>query len=69
MDESTQTARTDGTPTAAGYGWCSWHEGSSADVRLIRVEEVGSGPSSAGNRFACGPCRARHHLVPFADRP
>ncbi|MDH6213796.1 hypothetical protein [Streptomyces pseudovenezuelae] len=55
------------TPTA--YGYCSWHKRMSEGVRLIQVTEAGSGPSGAGNLFACGPCRDTYHLVPFADRP
>lgn len=67
MPENTQTASDAATPTA--YGWCAWHKGASAGIRLIQVTEAGSGPSRAGNLFACGPCRETHRLVPFADRP
>lgn len=51
-----------------GYGWCAWHRKYSRGVRLIQVHEQGSGPSTAGNLFACGPCREVHGLVPLADR-
>ena len=49
------------------YGWCSWHKGTAAGVRLIDVHEQGSGPG--GGVFACGRCMEVHRLIPFADRP
>ncbi|GLW45503.1 hypothetical protein Stsp02_11650 [Streptomyces sp. NBRC 14336] len=67
MAEPTQTEDTPTTPT--GWGWCAWHKRYTAGVRLIDVIEQGSGPGSAGNLFACGPCRETYRLVPLADRP
>jgi len=70
MDESTQTEPATDTPatdTHTAYGLCHWHQGYAAGVRLIDVIEQGSG--SGITHFACGPCRARYGLVPFADQP
>lgn len=50
-----------------GHGWCSWHNGMSRTIRLIQVQEEGSGPG--GSLFACAPCRKIHDLVPLADLP
>ncbi|MFB6787707.1 hypothetical protein ACFCWT_13625 [Streptomyces olivaceus] len=47
-------------------GWCAWHKDVADGVRLIQVDEQGSG--RGGIRYACEPCRERHGLVPFADR-
>jgi hypothetical protein len=58
-----------GTATSPeGYGHCAWHGGYTRDVRLIQIEEAGSGPASAGHRYACHPCQITHGLVPIADR-
>ncbi|MGI5443407.1 hypothetical protein ACQEV4_40535 [Streptomyces shenzhenensis] len=64
------TTQTDSTPpgTQGRYGLCSWHKGFSDDVRLIRIEDSGSGPNAPA-LYACGPCRERHRLVPLADQP
>jgi hypothetical protein len=67
MAETTQADTFPGTP--ASYGWCAWHQKYARGVRLIRVEEAGSGPGTAGGKFACSPCREAHGLVPLADRP
>ncbi|MFH9826709.1 hypothetical protein [Streptomyces bobili] len=73
MDKTTQAqAPTDRPAPAAGvvptaYGWCSWHQGSAENVRLIYAHEQGSGPG--GGTFACEPCREENKLVPFADQP
>lgn len=67
MADDTQTASSPTTP--AGYGYCAWHNRFAYGVRLIRVEEAGSGPGTFGNMFACGPCRQAYDLVPLADRP
>jgi hypothetical protein len=67
MAETTQTVDATATPTA--YGWCAWHKKYSGGVRLIEVIEQGSGPGTAGNLFACGPCREIHRLTPYSDRP
>ncbi|MFD7711245.1 hypothetical protein [Streptomyces sp. NPDC059786] len=53
----------------AVFGWCAWHGGHARGVRLIRVEEAGSGPCTAGSLYACPPCREKHGLIPLADRP
>jgi len=66
MSETTQPATTEEDAPVA-YGWCAWHQGHASGVRLIEVYEQGSG--SGGTVYACGPCRTRHNLVPFADRP
>ncbi|MFE2970894.1 hypothetical protein ACFXKC_46295 [Streptomyces sp. NPDC059340] len=63
MAEPTQTA---GTPTA--YAYCAWHKGVTRDVRLIHIEETGSGPGTGRQMFACHPCQIRYGLVPLADR-
>ncbi|MGV9988601.1 hypothetical protein [Streptomyces olivaceus] len=58
------------TPTAAGspriIAWCAWHKDVADGVRLIQVDEQGSG--AGGVRYACLDCITTHHLVPFADR-
>jgi hypothetical protein len=64
VNESTQTQAAQDTPQA--FGWCHWHQGFAAGVRLIGVIEQGSG--SGITHFACGPCRKVYDLVPFADR-
>lgn len=48
------------------FGWCSWHQASAVGVRVIQIDEQGSG--SGGVRYACAPCREEHSLVPLADR-
>jgi hypothetical protein len=58
-----------GGPTVREYfEWCHWHRAYAWGVRLIDWVDEGSGP---GGRpyYACSPCRERHALVPFADRP
>ena len=65
MHDPTQPADTTTSPTA--YGWCAWHQAYSRGVRLVRVNEEGSG--SSGSLFACHPCRETHRLVPLADQP
>lgn len=65
-----QDAHADGSPTApTTIAFCAWHGDIARDVRLIDVHEAGSGPNTAGSKFACEPCRERHGLVPLADRP
>lgn len=66
MTEPRTPAPADDRPAPVAYGWCSWHEGHAAGVRLITVHEQGSGPG--GGIFACSPCRELHRLVMFADR-
>jgi hypothetical protein len=66
MAEPTQTAGAPTTPTA--YAYCAWHKGVTRDVRLIHIEETGSGPGTGRQRFACHPCQIKHGLVPLADR-
>ncbi|GHA95660.1 hypothetical protein GCM10010330_57310 [Streptomyces tendae] len=48
-------------------GWCAWHKDIADGVRVIQVDEQGSGPG--GVRRACQPCINKHDLVPFAERP
>ncbi|MER6678807.1 hypothetical protein [Streptomyces sp. NPDC000983] len=67
MADSTQAPVPVRNPAA--YGWCAWHENYARGVRLIHVIEQGSGPGTAGKRFACRPCRHAYDLVPLADRP
>ncbi|MFC8102741.1 hypothetical protein [Streptomyces sp. NPDC057363] len=72
MNESTQDQNAENSPTVAttepmAYGYCSWHRGYSAGIRVIEVVEQGTGPGRV--QSACGPCREEHHLVPYADRP
>lgn len=55
-------------PTTA-YGYCAWHQGHARGVRLVRIFDVGSGPGTSGNLFACRPCREAYDLTPLADRP
>ncbi|MFI6278415.1 hypothetical protein [Streptomyces sp. NPDC050988] len=67
MADDTQTQ---GSPTIpVGYGYCAWHQRHARGVRLIRVEEAGSGPGSVGSKFACLSCRQAYGLVPLSDRP
>jgi hypothetical protein len=57
------------TPAPAqpsSYGYCAWHQAFASGVRLIQVQEQGSGPG--GGAFACRPCRESYGLVPFADQ-
>ncbi|GGK65518.1 hypothetical protein [Streptomyces flaveus] len=49
------------------FGYCSWHQGHSSGVRLISVQEQGSGPG--GGQYACHSCRVAYDLVPFAKEP
>ncbi|MFD9444931.1 hypothetical protein [Streptomyces sp. NPDC060001] len=51
------------------HGYCSWHRGYARAVRLIRVEEAGSGPNAHGCQYACFSCREAYDLVPLADLP
>ncbi|MGQ4439862.1 hypothetical protein ACN6LI_004735 [Streptomyces violaceoruber] len=72
MNESTQDQNPPNSPAAATaepmtYGYCSWHRGYSAGIRVIEVVEQGTGPGRV--QSACGPCREEHALVPYADRP
>ncbi len=67
MHQRTDTHPTPNTPTA--YGWCAWHQGHARGVRLITAHDIGSGPGTRGNLFACRACRTAYDLVPFADRP
>lgn len=67
MEEPTQSPGAENTPAPTAFGYCCWHGGVTAGVRLIDVIEQGSGPSPA--LFACPPCRETYHLVPLADRP
>lgn len=55
------------TTAPVSYGYCNWHHGYSEGIRLINVQEQGSGPG--GVQFACAPCSQKYRLVPFADRP
>jgi hypothetical protein len=66
MNQRTDTPTASTTPTA--YGRCHWCKTFAAGVRLVDVIEQGSGPGTAGNLFACTPCRETHGLVPLADR-
>ncbi|CAM5595460.1 hypothetical protein SALBM135S_03324 [Streptomyces alboniger] len=60
---SSDTAATD----PVMYGYCSWHHGRGAHLRVISVQEQGSGPG--GVQLACPSCREAHGLVPYADLP
>lgn len=52
---------------STAFGWCAWHQGHARGVRLIEIQEQGSGVG--GSVFACRPCRVAFDLVPLADRP
>jgi hypothetical protein len=65
MAEPTHTPDT--SNTHGSYGYCAWHQAHASGVRLIQVQEQGSGPG--GGAFACRPCRESYGLVPFADQP
>ncbi|WP_392971256.1 hypothetical protein [Streptomyces sp. LN245] len=67
MDDTTQTERATASPD--DYGRCAWHDGVTRELRLIQIVETGSGPGTAGQRYACHPCQIRFGLVPLADRP
>jgi len=67
MADDTQTSGSPTTPV--GYGYCAWHHRVASGVRLIQIEDGGSGPSTMGNKFACLSCRQAYGLVPLADRP
>lgn len=66
MGDDTQPAGTPAIPTAIGR--CAWHDGITRDIRLITIIEAGSGPATAGHRYACHPCQIAYGLVPLADR-
>lgn len=66
VTEPTHTPDTSDTPTTA-YGYCAWHQAFASGVRLIQVQEQGSGPG--GGAFACRPCRESYGLIPFSDQP
>jgi hypothetical protein len=61
--------QSDDSGQTGAFGYCAWHQGNSRGVRLIQVEEAGSGPGTFGSRYACHSCRQAYDLVPFADRP
>ncbi|MFJ8027474.1 hypothetical protein [Streptomyces sp. NPDC096311] len=67
MANPTQAAGAPTTPAA--YAYCSWHKGVTRDVRLIQIEETGSGTGAGRQKFACHPCQIRYGLVPLADQP
>ncbi|MEU8728779.1 hypothetical protein AB0C68_05285 [Streptomyces tendae] len=66
MPETTHTQQ-DSDSGPRTIGWCAWHKDVADDVRVIQVDEQGSGPG--GVRHACQPCIDKHGLVPFAERP
>ncbi|MFE6634638.1 hypothetical protein ACFVFT_15125 [Streptomyces tendae] len=47
-------------------GWCAWHGDVADGVRVIQIDEQGSG--SGGVRYACAPCRKRHGLTPLIEQ-
>ncbi|MFE0808232.1 hypothetical protein ACFW34_12200 [Streptomyces sp. NPDC058848] len=49
-----------------GFGWCAWHQEFADTVRVIYIEEQGSG--AAGHRLACQPCIERHGLTRIGDQ-
>ncbi|MEU9640959.1 hypothetical protein [Streptomyces sp. NPDC048188] len=60
------------TPAETGdglrtVGWCDWHKDIADGVRVVQVDEQGSG--AGGVRRACPPCIDTHGLVPFVERP
>ena len=72
VNEGTQNQPVSNRPNmAAGepviYGYCTWHCGYSADIRVINVDEQGSGPG--GVQSACLPCREKYDLIPYSERP
>lgn len=72
MNEGTQDQNTANSPSKAvtesmTYGYCSWHRGYSAGIRVIEVVEQASGPGRV--QSACEPCRDMFGLVPYADQP
>jgi len=67
MAGTTQTPGAPTTPTA--YAYCAWHGGVTRDVRLIQIDETGSGPGTGRQKFACHPCQIEYGLVPLADQP
>lgn len=67
MKDHTQTRGAPAIPSA--YGYCAWHQGITRDLRLIHIEETGSGPGTGRQRSACHPCQIKHGLVPLADQP
>lgn len=67
MSETRTPTPAEDRPAPVAYGWCSWHGAFAGGVRLIHVQEQGSGPG--GGVFACGPCRVEHKLVLFGERP
>ncbi|MEW2566031.1 hypothetical protein [Streptomyces sp. NPDC047070] len=73
MNEGAQHQPASNSPDTASseepvvYGYCTWHCGYSADIRVINVDEQGSGPG--GVQSACLPCREKHDLIPYSERP
>jgi hypothetical protein len=60
---------TETAPTAQRHGWCAWHQAYAYGVRLVTVQDAGSGPGTHLNRFACRPCREAYDLTPLDGRP
>ncbi|MGV9456715.1 hypothetical protein [Streptomyces sp. NPDC003635] len=56
-------------PTDQDFGWCAWHQEYVHGVRLVTVQDAGSGPGTFLNRFACAPCRQAHAFTPLDGRP
>ncbi|MFE6354394.1 hypothetical protein ACFVOO_16355 [Streptomyces rochei] len=52
--------------TGLRVGWCAWHQEFADTVRVVHIEEQGSG--AGGYRRACHPCIAKHGLTPVVDR-
>ncbi|MDX3398461.1 hypothetical protein [Streptomyces sp. ME01-18h] len=48
-------------------GWCAWCQNAADNVRIIQVDEQGSG--AGGVRSACRPCIDKHGLTLFAEQP
>ncbi|GGS90491.1 MULTISPECIES: hypothetical protein [Streptomyces] len=67
QDQNAATSQSAATTEPTTYGYCSWHRGYTAGIRVIEVVEQASGPG--GVQSACGPCREQYGLVPYADRP
>lgn len=63
MTEPTHTPQRSDSPQT---GWCAWHQEFADTVRVIQVDEQGSG--SGGVRRACQPCIDKHGLTLFAER-
>lgn len=62
-----QSDTTEPVQPARSYGYCSWCKSHRDGVRLVQLEDAGSGFGARGVS-ACTPCRGIHRLTPVAEQ-